>query len=512
MTTKQITVNGKLVTLSKVATLKPAGMYHVYDLEVKGDHNYFAGGMSVHNCDYFKMLDYHKVKLGKELYRNSTVYLSFFHKNIRFYPSGPRSTTLRGDTRVFGVLDELGLFPLPSGDEEEDEQSERANADEAHKSLSRSLTTVQGVRYRLMKEGTSSVPGCVLLNVSSPIAQRDKMMRLLRQSQTDEGQDHILGVNLPTWEVNPGMDRDHPTIAAAYAENREKAERDYGANPPSVHSQFIPRNAFENDVFVGGQNSHNFIPLFDQPEEIYGKIERIRTCRWPSLITIDAGHVNNSFTVTAGYYDFDTGKTHGHTVIECMAQKGRRVNFNLMYKHVILPLAKDVNAVAMLADQWQSLDLLYRIEEDMGMNPLGKTRCKAKQYSPRRRDFDMVVSMMVNKNLILPTVNEYEKQQVFDGNIADYKTEMVGKPIQHLFLQMNTIRDTGVSRCPTKGEGYTDDIFRALVLNAAKIHEPKIMDRLKEAKAWTYDGKQSRTSMPAPGFAGRSGSGFRGLR
>lgn len=988
--------------------------------------------------EYFRLLDHNSGGHGKELYRRSSMYLKFHHKNLRFYPSGPRSTTLRGDTRIFAVLDELGLFPLPKGDAEEDEQSERANADEAHKSLARSLTTVQGIRQRLMKEGVSSVPGCALMNVSSPIAQRDKVMRLLRQSKTEEGSHFILGINLPTWEINPGMERDHPTIALAYLENREMAERDYGANPPSVHSQFIPRNAFENDVFVGGQNSHVFKPLFDIPGQIYGKVEKIRTVRWPSVITLDAGHcvtggtliptengllrideiashtgtptikdiklkvgsrlkpavaaqwhyvgkyptrvlftksghtlkatyvhpqlvlrdgahiwvpmgdlrindlvcvnpvqlvrtkklpldlkqlpstlptnnttgmknvyrlrdsyvviitvngvrknfyasdydgavairdvqvkkhaienrnttriepttpaymtpelafiigalisegsfgkyrtdisnsnvaylkklksafkkvfnldclvvktqvkgdslrikgkdyiasrdvyqlivcsrtlcswwenlglkssaehgrrsafykvvpwsilqadadsqlsflaayiegdgsirkdrhqvlmfsssqlllrqmqvlvnahgimsnisygtkagglytasatdgfklywllephlthkrrpvfdkrsyrpsklygfsseylrefaksrhvkstnvdgaiyvnddgvqirllkgglfqddsvgsrflyesfdvgvydkflsklrlvskveyeklftlfkcrywytpivalrkgskedvydlsmktgaepafiangmiihnTNNSFTITGEHYDFDSGKTVVSTVIEIMPVEGRTINFNLVYQHVILPIAKDINAVAMLADQWQGIDLLYRIEEDMGNNPLGKVRCKAKQYSPRRRDFDTMVAMMRARNVIMPTVAEHEKQEIFDGNISDYRVSMINKPVQHLFLQMNTIQDTGEGRCPTKGDGYTDDILRALVLGVSKIHEPKLMDRLKIARSFIYE-NSGRQGMPMPAFAGRSGSRYPGLR
>jgi hypothetical protein len=347
--------------------------------------------------------------------------------------------------------------------------------------------------------------------VSSPIAQRDKMMRLLRQSQTTDGSKYLLGVNLPTWEANPNIERDNPIIVMAYLTNAEKAERDYGANPPSVHSQFIPRTAFEEGVFVNGQNSHNFRYVMDTPGQIYGRIERIRTVRWPSVLSIDAGHVNNSFVITAQHYDFDTDKTVTSTVLECMPQEGRSINFNLLYQHVILPLAKDVNAVVMLADQWQGLDLLYRIETDMGMNPLGKPRCKAKQYSPRRRDFNTVVQMMSAKTLLLPTVNEVDKQRVFDGNIADYRADMLNKPVSHLFLQMNTVCGEGETKCPTKGEGYTDDIFRALVLGVSKLHEPKVMDRLKEARSFNYSGESRGVAMPMPGFAGRSGRAFRGL-
>jgi len=453
---------------------------------------------------YFAILDESKKKYGVELYRASTLYLKFFHKNMHFYPTGPRSSTLRGDTRKGALLDELGLFPLPRGDQEEDTESERANADEAHKSLMNSLTTVQGIRWKLLKQGYSSVPWAGLMSVSSPFSLRDKVMRLYRHSKTDEGRKTVLGINLPTWEVNPDFDRDNPIIVAAYAANFEKAERDYGANPPAVHSRYMPVSSFEK-AFMNGQNSHTFDYCFDQPEYIYGKIHKIRTFRWPSIVSIDAGSVDNSFTVTGMHYDFDANKSVVTTVLECMPQEGRRINFNMLYIHVILPLLKDLNAVGLLADQWQSIDILNRAQDDMGMNPLGKPRCKAKQHSPNRKDFDAVRAMLGAGNVLLPSINEMDAKKILEGGIASYKQEMVNKPVQHLMLQMSTVKDIGPGRCPTKGDDMTDDIFRAIVLGLAKMHHPNVMEALKTACSFNYGNNGNRARMPTPGYAGRSG-------
>lgn len=461
--------------------------------------------------DYFSVLDKVKHDTGKDMYRTSSQYMTFYHRNIKFYPSGPNSTTLRGDTRIAAGLDELGLFPLPKGNAEEDEASERANADEAHKSLERSLLTAQKINTKLLKQGYSSAPAALLLCVSSPISQRDKVMRLLRESKTEIGQQFILGINLPTWEMHPEMERDDPEILMAYNSNPEKAERDYGANPPSVHSRFIIPKLVENEVFVNGQNSHNLTHQFDIAEEIYGKLDRIRSFRYPSLVTIDAGVVNNSFTLTGGHYNFDTGETVVTTIIEVMPQEGRRINHNRMYKGVIFPILKDLNAIGLLADQWQSIDLLNRAQDDMGVNPLGKPRCLARQYSPKRKDFDATVAMLTNKNMKMPTVSEEEKRYILDGRVEDYRREMVNKPVQHLMLQIVTVKDMGPQRCPDKGDGFTDDIFRAFVLFASKIHDPKVMERLKEAKDWTY-GEANRARMPAPVYVSRGGRPFQGLR
>jgi hypothetical protein len=454
--------------------------------------------------EYFEIMDHYKEKYGKELYKVSTEYMVFHNRNLRMYPSGPRSTVLRGDTRIFAGLDELGLFPLPKGDDDEDETSERANADEAHKSLFTSLGTMNMVYESLVKQGYFTAPKPVLFNVSSPYSMRDKMMRLLKESRTtDIGVETILGINLPTWEVNPGFTRQSPIIAAAYNSNHEKAERDWGANPPAVHSRYVQPSILKEGRFVNGANSHNFIYQYDQAGEVYGKLEKIRSFPYPSVVAIDAGVSNNSFCIVGGHYNFDTGKTVVTTLLECMPTQGLRVNFNLLYQHAILILCQHLNAVGLGADQWQSIDLLNRIRQDMGLNPEGKDRCLPKQYSPKRADFDAARASLENGNLIFPTIKQPDIDYILDGRVENYRSEMFGKPVEHFLLQALTVRDVGPNRAPEKGENMTDDIWRAVVLLNKCIHTEKVMQRLIEAKDWKYDG--SRKAMPMPGYASRSG-------
>jgi hypothetical protein len=453
-------------------------------------------------AEYFRKMDYYKNLYGKELYRTSTLYMTFGLKNLKMYPSGPKASTLRGDTRWLAMLDELGLFKLPSGNEEEDENSEIANADEAHKSLYNSLTTVNMAYNELLAKGYNTAPPALLMSVSSPMSIRDKVMRLYRESKTEEGSKYILGVNLPTWEVNPNMTRQTPVIAAAYASNPEKAERDFGANPPIVHSRFLSVNSVNDKVFSGKPNSHSLTYQFDQPEMIYGRLDKVRPLPYiPGVVALDAGSTNNSFSIAAGHYDFESGKTVVTTLLECMPQQGRRIDFNLLYAHVILPLCKATNAVWIAADQWQSIDLLHRTKADMGNNPIQKPRTLATQYSPKRKDFENFRGMLESGSIILPSRDPKEIDRILNGDIANYKTEMIGKPVEHLMLQMLTVRDVGPARCPEKGEGYTDDLFRATVLLVNAIHKPKCMERLVEAKDFNYLGE--RQGMPKPVFVSR---------
>jgi len=447
-----------------------------------------------------EMLDYYGNKYGTELYRKKDEFIKYFHRGLKMYPTNPKSQTLRGDTRIMALIDELGLFPLPSGNDEEDETSDRANSDEAHKSLTNSLVTAQSIQIALLKEG-KNCPPALMLGVSSPISVRDKVMRLLADSRTEEGRKQILGVNLPTWKVNPAIDRDSPFIKMKYALNAEKAERDFGANPPRVHQTFLKPGSVPFTLFKG-KNTHVLQHRHDEPGFVYGKLVKVYTPRYPSVVTIDAGHTNNSFTLTAGHFDFAQQKTVISTVLECMAYDGRKIDFNRMYLEVILPVLRDVNAVALIADQWQSLDILSRARADMGKymeNGKEKDRCLTKQYSPRRFDFDALTTMMENGSIILPYIPEKDYRQVAAGEYIEFKT-LREQPMKHLLLQMLTVVDGGHKKCPTKGPGFTDDIYRALVLQTL-IHNPVVMERLQKANVAYV---KEAVAMPKPGFVGRS--------
>lgn len=451
--------------------------------------------------EYHDLLADTGARYGVELFHFKELFLSYQHKSLRMYPTGPNPNTLRGDTRFLAAIDELGLFPLPKGTDEEDENSARANADEAHKSLTNSLVTVQTAQLEMLEHGLNCPPA-LMIGVSSPISMRDKVMRRLQDARSPSGRKFILGVNLPTWKVNPTIHRNSPIIEMAYASNAEKAERDFGANPPRISQSFIKSSQVANALFNGKQ-SHSFKYHYDLPGCIYGKVTRQFNTKWPSVLCLDAGHVNNSFSLIGAHFDFDKQKTVVSTVIEVMVHDNRKADFNAIYLNLILQIAKDINAVVILADQWQSLDILSRAQADLGIIGAGnkKPRCVAKQHSPKRKDFDSLVAMLENNSIEFPFLSPEDYHDVVNTYI-EYKT-LVHSPVKHLFLQMLTIKDEGEGKCPGKGEGFTDDLFRALVL-AVNIHNPKIMQRLAEARNWpSLNGIDGRAKMPTPVYISR---------
>lgn len=448
--------------------------------------------------EYHQVLDLATEKYGVEIYRKKDEFIKYFHKGLRFYPTNPKSQTLRGDTRVMGIIDELGLFPLPSGNDEEDETSDRANADEAHKSLSNSLVTVQSVHQELLAK-RHNCPPAILMGVSSPISMKDKVMRLLAESRKTESKRYILGVNLPTWKVNPYLERSSPNIANAYAANPVKAERDFGANPPRVSQTYLKPQQVPRSLWKG-KNSHTLEYQYDKPGLLYAKVKQVYKPKFPSVVGIDAGYSNNSFSLVAGHFDFDRQKTVISTLLEIMTHDGRKIDFNSVYLNMILPVLQHTNSVLLLADQWQSLDLLSRARDDMGKNRHGKNNCITKQYSPKRRDFDSLVSMLENGSIELPFLSDADYDDVCERYI-DYKT-LLKEPAKHLMLQMLTVRDTGPNQAPTKGEGFTDDLFRACTL-LVKIHDERVMERLDQARKEMKD--DGRLGMPKPVYVSYGG-------
>jgi hypothetical protein len=361
--------------------------------------------------DYFALLDHYGEKYGVELYRRKDEFMKFHTRNIRLYPNSPMGPGLRGDTRILAAIDELGLFRLPNGDEEEDEKL-MANADEVHKSLTNSLLTAQQIKTQLLSQGLNPPP-VLMIGVSSPMSIRDKVMRLLEDSKTEVGRKHILGINLPTWKVNPYIERSTPEIALAYERNPEKAERDFGANPPRSLNTYIKASQIPQKLWCVKQ-THDFKYYLDHPGEIYGKVERLYHPKYPSVVTLDAGFSNNSFSITGGHFDFDRQKTVITTALEVMTEDGRKIDFNSTYLYTILPVLKDLNAVALFADQWQSLDILSRAKTDMGTAVWAKNgpACLTKQYSPTRKDFDSFVSMMENGSIELPYLSPEDYDDV----------------------------------------------------------------------------------------------------
>lgn len=435
--------------------------------------------------DYHKMLDHYGEKYGVPLYRKKEIFIKYFHKNLHFYPMHPNASVLRGDTRIFGAIDELGMFPMEKrkNTDEADTVSERANAREALLSLDNSLATMFAVTMSLIKKGYHHTPPVMLMGLSSPKHLRDMVMQRFRASQKGEMSRLMLGSQMATWDINPFLGRNSEYIRGKFDDDPIAAQRDLGAQPPRIAHTFIHRNQIlgRKWPFTGAPNAlklnYEFGDLEDA-EDMWARLMNGHTGKLPhpSVMSLDAGMVDNSFSVASTHYDQKTGKYIASVILEVIPQHGRTINFNRLYKELLLPFARATSAQIVVADRWQSVDILHRFKDDI-------PGIAVKQKSLRRYEFDEAMHIIKNGNYVLPFLdqNSKEVQKILDSGgegVQDYRTEMVNRPIHHLLWQMLTLQDVGPTACPEKGEDCTDDNFRAAFLGLIAITQPQVADIL----------------------------------
>lgn len=398
---------------------------------------------------YFQLLDDYEERTGIELYKFKDTFLSFNHKNLILNTSGPNKRTLRGSTRWLSIIDEIGWFP--HGDDSD--ERERASANEVYVSLDRSLKTVRKSTMKLLKEGYDNIPLAYGCGISSPSSYNDKIMELVRNFK---GSKEVLVHQAPTWEMNPLFTKDD--FAKEYQDDPIKAERDFGANPPMAENAWISDVKSLDHLLVNRwviDYQYDHFTNRSGVDMVFGKLRSTKappTCP-PTVLTIDAGYSNNSFAlaITAN----DGRGANVLAVAEIAPKKGITViNYTRTVKQLLYPLIKAFNVQAVGADRWNSLKLLQDIEEDCHVQTF--------QYSLKPTDFDLVYDYLMED---LPAIKlprpEMDLGQIFVT--SDYPHGFKYKPNSHLYHQFSTVNVDGRGSVE-KGNGYTDDILRAVAL------------------------------------------------
>lgn len=431
---------------------------------------------------------YEEVVSVKELNKKMTVYDLTVPDTHAFTANGLSSH----NTRVFSATDELGWFPFSLAEEEDDldnDERERANADEVYTALENSLSTVRTEIYAKFKQGVNHLPTAYNFNLSSPSSWKDKICRLLKES---EGSRYSLGLRLPTWDINPMFSRDHPVIVNAYRKNPVHAERDYGANPPSVNASRYDKDQIQR--LFSGRNHHalKYLTKDSVTEGGAGRVyadlvTKYNLDRWPaSALALDAGLNNNSFSLALGNLAGDVLRVT--SLLELIPFDRRKIDFSLMLKFVLKPLIEQCNVHYVCADRWNSILMLQTLQEESIPKGPGdqEPRVLCEQFSVKRRDFDQFDADFVHsENLILPAG---EQDFAVTEEVMDYKKEMPHKPAAHLYLQFLTVRE--FNGTIVKGDGYTDDNYRALILLGSRIKDPKVQAHLRKFQPKANEGSR----------------------
>ncbi len=399
--------------------------------------------------DLHKMINTRCKELGiDDAVKFPDSFIVYKHKNMECSPMGPDKRILRGPTRPLVVIDELGWFTGTKA-------AIKINPDEVYTALSNSLGTIR-THFFLLKKARKlfHIPTGYAISISSPSSARDKIMRLLYLSRKAKS---IYAFHLPTWEMNPFWGRHTQQMQNEFDTN-PNVMRDFGAFPPLAESPFIAELSPIHEVAIQKKNFFNYKLVMIQSKSrkkyVSIRMNKMEPSGKPLLIGVDAGRNGNAFAIVATSYN-SSGQLTLEGAIEVKPLPDLPVNFSDVYKHALKPILETQQVVALLVDQWQSIDLIDKVDENYG------DRTDAIRYSLRYSDFELARQRLLGESVVLPKPEVKDWSKILKG-VEDYEEFFVGRPISHLYLQLATVQDSG--RRVEKSGDLDDDLFRALML------------------------------------------------
>ncbi len=446
--------------------------------------------------EYHAMLNDAGTRHGEELLKLKDTFVLYRHRRVLFYPAGPDKRTLRGRTRTLASIDELGWFSNLANS-----QNIKMNANEVYVALERSLLTVRAASNKLIKKGFDNIPSGYFLNISSPSSVRDKIMELVRQSQ---GSRRIFGIIKPTWEMNPTVTRED--LDEEFRKDPVAAMRDYGAQPPLSSSPFIGSRTTVEQCFHKKKNpcsiQYAVKKANDDTESRYAYFNKLKRSGKPSVLAMDGGYSNNSFSCAVGHL-LDERYPVIDVLVEIQPLPGIPLNYSLIYTHILKPLIEKRNVKFFTADRWNSLKILADAEEDF-------EDLVTQQISIKYQEMIMMKEYMQDQEMNIPPP-EISVDDLLAYNHSEYPAFFKHYPAAHLVLQLLTVQDTGSG--VIKGDQLTDDLARAVMLAHRVLVDPNYTEyfvQAEEALPNAYDVTQMGCYKGAGGGGSSKSQGMSG--
>lgn len=454
------------------------------------------------NSPWFKaynalVMDYGN-RHGEEVIKVKETFVTYRHKRLTMYPSGPDRRKLRGMTRGGGGIDEIGhinarMKRRRTENDDLMEEEVKMNAEEIYIAMRNSMTDTRVGYYNLLKRGYYSLPIPLFGNISSPTSNDDMICQLYRESQQNP---EIYGFHYATWESNPKFPRE--SLKHIERRNPIKFRRDYAAVPPLSAAPFIEDIEFLKALPQADKhNGVSAIKHYDKAT-VSHKVMRAATLMYgsrdvkiPKIMCVDCGYSSNSFAIAVGHADMDMqslkasqqlpedgrvvpfdprrplnlGKSSiplglgkyipvVDVMVEIIPTHEHPLNFTWIYDDILCPLIEKFNVRLFVTDRWQNLKIMSDIEQ--------KYRIPAMQYTMRYDDFNNLREAIYVSRLVTP-MPEVRAANLLEFGSNEYPFCFENKPIAHFMYQCLKVEDHKGKEV-SKGERTTDDIFRAVSL------------------------------------------------
>lgn len=440
--------------------------------------------------NYHKFLERRGNELGEELFNLGEHMVRYRHRNLVLSPSGPNKRTMRGRSRITGLVDEIGWFKT-NKKSKPGEELELMDAKGVFDALDNSLETLKNSHKSRIEEGYNNLPRPMMYIVSSPSHYNDFIMSSYRLFQNSPER---YCFRYATWDYNPLYKKKN--FAERFRTKPVETARDFECNPPIGESLFINDHAPLIKAFKYGPNK---IRIDTKKEMSKGKnwmttasvqLTANALPTFGTILCVDVGLTNNSFSfsIIGPPDDYDgellpedrgTMQTpvRVYAVGEIIPRENTKISITSVYTECFIPLVEPFNIKYMVSDRWQNVKIAQDLEDGYEVVPL-EHKCK---WS----DFEATRELLYSGNLQLPRLTE-SFEDIMKTTLDNYPECFRNRPIDHLAWQFATVREsTGVT--VQKGEGGTDDTFRTIVLGIAQMQEEDILEDLlnvnvKEAK------------------------------
>jgi intein/homing endonuclease len=416
--------------------------------------------------EYHAMLDEYERKYGQKFYQLGPAGYLNRARNISIYPMGPDRKKMRGRTGYLAGIDEIGLFNAP---DEKKSGHVKENAEEVYNSLRNSMNTLRPAYYKMMKRarGSNILPP-MLYTISSPMSKRDMMVKLYERSIKNP---RVYGLHAATWEINPNITYEDLMEEFKFDGGHSKVMRDFGAVPPNSALPWVQDITLLNDSIDKTLNNRvSALQILKRTDQKNRAGTEWTTGKFLALapkdtnkraMALDAGYNDNSFALTAGFWDTKLERAVIDCWLEVIPSYDNPVNFSFIYEDIIEPFVQFANVELVLSDRWQNKKILHDLESHHHTVTAEHT-VKYDEYSTYR-------SELINGGFTVPHPKMSPKEIEAVGD-KSYPTGFIGKPLAHWAFQCITVQDT--KKSVDKGEGTTDDLLRASVLLHTFLIDP----------------------------------------
>ena len=427
---------------------------------------------------YHEMLGYSGQKAGRELFKIGQEGMAWPHHGLAVTVEAPNDKNLRGSAKIYGSITEVAYFYSNT------KNAVKLDANQIFKAMNNSFGTIKMGYRKCVEAGLYDMPQYLFANASSPRANKDRIMTLVRTARTTPT---MYAMHCSTFEFNPDAresdyETERATDPAGYRTDILALPAD--AVQGFIKSRRLVSTMLDEDAVNGVACKSVMIVAGAGLRMTSGKI-RIRNTvdkETPKIMGIDAGLSFNSFAGVIAHVemdeDEDTGEEIFYTVVdavfEVIPKQEMRINLRRIYDDVIRPLCEELNVKFVVADRWESTRFIDDLAEDLDI--------QGHQHKCSYSDFLFLRSAIDDKRIILPKSEVHVTSDAFKNvehifTIAEsgYPYCFDEKPIAHLLYQLLTVEDIA-GKTVDKGENSTDDTFRSLVLAHKFCHDPELRD------------------------------------